>query len=294
MTRQRELDVGAGPLEGIHHRALGLELGGTEGDVEIERIGLLGVAQHDDRAADEAHDERLALELALELQLGLRLVAGLARCGRDGAVELELALGIPVAELAVGDFEPADQGRLEAVVGLYHLLGRSRCRRRLAQLPVQPILIALLDHDLRPAQHQAGQHQVALEQRPQADLEIDLFGLQHVGFLGPLGIGKGDAAQMYMRGEAPVDRDVRDRGLAARKHAGMALDAAPEIVRRDIKVHGPDRDRGEDHQRAGRPGQEPEKTGHTLGTVRPPVCSRAGHPPATTRSLAAAAPAAGH
>ena len=50
---QRELDVGAGPLEGIHHRALGLELGGAEGDVEVQRIGLLGVAQHDERAAHE-------------------------------------------------------------------------------------------------------------------------------------------------------------------------------------------------------------------------------------------------
>ena len=230
VARQRKLDVGAGPLEGIHHRALGLELGGAEGDVEVQRIGLLGVAQHDDRAADEAQGERLALELALELQLGLRLLAGLAGRRRDRAVEVELALGIAVAELAFGDFEAADQRRLEAVVGLDRLLGRRGSGRRLAQLPVQPILVALLDHDLGLAQHQARQHQVALQQRPQADLEIDLLGLEHVGFLGPLRIGELNAAQMDVRGEAPVDRDIGDRGLAAREGAGMALDSAAEIV----------------------------------------------------------------
>ena len=271
-TRHRELHVGAGPLEGIEHRALGLELGGAEGDVEVERIGIVGVAQHGDRAADEADGERLALKLALELQFGLRLVARRAHRRRHRTVELKLALGIAETELAVGDFEAADQRRFEAVVGLDHFLGRRRCGRRLAQGPVQTVVVALLDHDLGLAHDQARQDQIALEQGPGANLEIDLLDLEHVGFLGPLGVGELHAAQVDVRRPAPVDRDVGNGRLAAAERAGMALEATAEIIGRHVEIHRADRNYDQRHQNACCPTEDPKETRHSGGTI-PATCS---------------------
>ena len=268
VARHRELHVGAGPLEGIHHRALGLELGGAEGDVDVQRIGLVGVAQHHDRAADEVDRQRLAVELALELQFGLRLGAGLAGRRRNGAVEVELALGIAEGELALGDLEMADHRRLEAVVRLDRLLGRGGGRRRFAEVPVHLVVVALLDHQLGLEQHQGRQHQLAAQQRPQADVEVDPLGLEHVGLLGPLGIGELDVAQMDVRRPAPVDRQIADFGLAARQRAGLAGDARAEIVGRYVEIGRPDRHGDQTHQDAERPAEDAKESCHPGRTTR--------------------------
>src|SRR4029077_5330796 len=119
------------------------------------------------------HLQRLVLELALEREFGLRLEAGFAGRGRDRAVEGELALGVLLLALAFGDLEPADQRRLPTVLGRGRLGDRGR-DRRLAEAPVELLLLPQLDALLGTAQPQRRQHDVALEQRPQAKVEIDL------------------------------------------------------------------------------------------------------------------------
>ena len=203
------------------------------------------------------------LELALELQLGLRLRAGLALRRRDRAIERELALGVLVGEAPVGDLEPPDQRCLVAFLGRYRL-GDAGRHRAFAEAPVQLLLVAHLDGDLGLAQHEVGQDQVALEQRPQPDVEIDPLDLQHVIGLAPIGVGHLDAVQVNVRGRAPVDRNLGDMRLAAGVGARAAFDPAAEVVggHEEIARTNPEGDQA--HENAGRPRQNPGGAPHWL------------------------------
>ena len=272
---QGQLDIGAGPLEGILHRSLGGDLGPAIGDVEIDRVGLAGVAQHQRRSADEMHLERLLLELALEQELGLRLAAGLARRRRDRAVEGELALGVLVLDLALGDPQMADQRRLPAILRCGRLGDRSG-DRRFAQAPVELLLLADLDTHLGTAQHQRRQHDVALEQRPQANVEVDLLDLQHGRKLAPVGIGDFHAGQVDVGRRAPVDPDLVDLGLAPGVGAGLAFYALAEVAGCQEEVAGRDRAADQQHDHAQRPGSNlgDPLPGHSGRTVNEAAGSR--------------------
>jgi hypothetical protein len=181
--------------------------------------------------------ERLVLELALELQLGLGLGAGLALRRRYRAVECQLALGVLVGEMPVGDLEMADQRHLGPFLGRRRL-GEAGRHRAFPEAPVQLLLVAHFDGDLGLAQHQARQDDIALEQRPRPDIEVDLLGLQHVVGFAPVGIGDLDAVQVNVRRGAPVDRylDLGDVRLAAGIGAGAAFHPAAEVVRGQEQV----------------------------------------------------------
>lgn len=69
-----------------------------------------------------------------------------------------------------------------------------------------------------------------MQQWPQADIELNLLGLEHVVRLAPVGVGQLDVVEMHMRGPAPVDRNARDLGLAARNGVGVLLDLSPDEV----------------------------------------------------------------
>jgi hypothetical protein len=128
--------------------------------------------------------------------------------------------------------------------------------------PVQLLLVAHFDGHLGLAQHHAGQDDIALEQRPQPDVEIDLLGFQHVVGPAPVGIGHLDAVEVNVRGRAPVDGYLGDMRLAAGIGARAAFDPAAEVVggHEEIARTNPEGDQA--HENAGRPRQNPGGAPH--------------------------------
>src|SRR6185437_1026222 len=112
-------------------------------------------AQHEDRAADEMQQKRLALELALQLQLGPFVLGRLAARGLHRAVELELSLGVLIGDMAVIDLEMPDDRGLRALLrgNLLHDRGGNRAR---LLTPVELALVVALQSQLRLPEGELG------------------------------------------------------------------------------------------------------------------------------------------
>ena len=278
LTRQGKVDIRALELEGILDGAFQCQLGRAEDDVELEGIGRLVVAQRQDRAADEMQGEGLVFQAALQLQLGLIASRRLADRSRYGAVELEPPLAVVIDDMSVLDLQLSDDGSIRAFLGR-DLFRDRRGSGALLEAPVQLALVISFQGKLGGFQGQSRQHDMAAEQRPEADVEIDQLGGQHMRGLAPIGIGDLDAVEAHPRGPAPVELDLGDRGLAPCHGAGAILDLGAQIVGGDEEIEGAYREPDQQHKAAERPGEDFEGSFHGrwrsfAGPEIPPLVER--------------------
>jgi hypothetical protein len=216
-------------LEGILHRAFEGEPGGAEGDVQLQGIGRILVPQHEDGAADEMDQERLAFELALQLQPRPLVLRRLAPGRLHGAIEPELPLGVLVGHMAIIDLQMSYDRRFRTLLRR-DLLGDRRGDGTFLLAPVEVALVVAFEKKLRRLHRQLRQHEMAAEQRPEPDVEIDELGLQHMFGLAPIGVGDLDILKADMGRPAPVDPDAADLGRASGDGAGVVLDLGADIV----------------------------------------------------------------
>ena len=140
--------------------------------------------------------------------------------------------------------------------------------RTLLRAPVQFVLGVALQVNLGFAQRQRGQHEIAMDQWPELDIEFDLLGLEQVVSLAPVGIGYLDVIETDVRCPSPIDRDFGNLGLPAGYGVGMVLDFGTDIVRGHEYVGGNPRRSDDQDQHAYRPTDDLESPSHVPGASR--------------------------
>jgi len=97
-----------------------------------------------------------------------------------------------------------------------------------------------------------------VQQWPEANVELNLLGLEHVVRLAPVGVGQLDVVEVHMWGPAPVDRNARDLGLVTRNGVGVILDLCPDEVGSYKNIGRHDRHTHEQDQDTDRPADDLE------------------------------------
>jgi hypothetical protein len=78
-----------------------------------------------------------------------------------------------------------------------------------------------------------GQHDIAVQQRPEANVELDLLSLEHVVRSAPVGVRQLDLFKVHVRRPAPVDCEFGNLGLMAGHRLSVVFDLSANVVRGD-------------------------------------------------------------
>jgi hypothetical protein len=149
-----------------------------------------------------------------------------------GIERLELLLGarrgIAIDEGAVLDPHAVEGEREPARAGAALVRGLARRRGRLAggrDLPVPMPVGQLLEENRRLHQRQAGDLDLAAQERHQRDADIEGFERRHVGGAAAFGIGEAHPLDRQLRRRQQRQRDVAiDAEIAPRRLARLGFD----------------------------------------------------------------------
>ena len=72
-----------------------------------------------------------------------------------------------------------------------------------------------------------------MQQRPEANVELDLLGLEHVIGLAPIGVRQLYLLEVHMRCPAPVDRELSDLSFMTGHRPSVVFDLSANVVRGD-------------------------------------------------------------
>src|SRR5690349_3684469 len=101
-----------------------------------------------------------------------------------------------------------------------------------------------------------------MQQRPEANVELDLLGLEHVIGLAPVGIRQLYLLKVHVRGPAPVDHNFGDLGLVAGYCVGVVLDLRTHVVRSNERIDTDAQQSDEHEETTERPSQNFEYLPH--------------------------------
>src|SRR4051794_665753 len=106
-----------------------------------------------------------------------------------------------------------------------------------------------------------------MQQRPEANVELDLLSLEHVIRFAPIGVRQLDLFKVHMRRPAPVDCELGNLGLMAGHRLSVVFDLSANVVRRGEHIGTYAQQSDEQKQASKGPGQDFSYLPHGLESL---------------------------